>query len=760
MSEACTGDLATIRQVNRLCDEFEAAWRSGESPRIDESIEGLSREVVHALVPQLVALEIDYRKMRGESPVAEQYANHFEVLDLQWLDQLCTLSEEARSTTVEPNQVAATPRLSPGTRLGDYIVGPLLGSGGMGTVYQATHVPMHRQVALKVFQWQNATAVSLERFRREVLAAARLSHPNVVRAYDAGEHEGLLYLAMELIDGEDLHRRVLRLGPLSVEESTQVVRQAAQGLEHAHRQSIVHRDVKPANLMVTDSGEVKLLDVGLARLIHRPHVLNTGNHDSGSLALETKATASGLLMGTVDYLAPEQAAEPAKASHKADIYGLGCTWKFLVTGKPCYAQLPMIQRLVAHQVGPVPSLRDECPHFPRDLDRLFQSMVAKRPDRRPASMGDVLASLDACTLRNAKRPLPNRRLIWSLATVGVLVLAGVLSLSMFRSGPNNATVAATQALPPDVALPNAMSQDDNRQQAQEQTAARRNLPAHRMGPDGMRLVLIPSGHFQMGTKQTKQNEHHASDLEFPQHRVTISQPFYLAQTETTVAQFRSFVEATDYVTEPELPGGVAWGYEQGEWRKGRYSWKQMGDYQPRDDRPVTNLTWYDAQAYCDWLNDTSESSVVYRLPTEAQWEYACRAGTETEWSHGNDWETLSEYAWHMQNSDMLLKPVAMKQPNAWGLYDMHGNASEWCSDRFTPGSGYDESNATDPEGPRFGNERIQRGGNVLSSAHNVRSASRVHQKASDPTKGGFRVALDVLDAPLDAAAISGNENSL
>ncbi len=760
MSEASESDLATIRQVNRLCDQFESACQSEEAPQIDGYLEGIPQDVLQAVVPQLVALEIDYRKMRGELPVANEYSSRFEVLDPQWLDQLCTLSKEADSTTIESNQKDTASRLPPGTHLGDYVIGPLLGTGGMGAVYQATHVPMQRQVALKVIRGQATSSLSLKRFRQEVFAAARLSHPNVVRAYDAGEHEGLYYLAMELIDGEDLHRRVLRSGPLSVEESVQIIRQAAQGLAHAHRQSIVHRDVKPANLMITDSGEVKLLDVGLARLVSRPHLLNTGNHDHGSLAPETKATASGLLMGTIDYLAPEQAAEPSTASSAADIYGLGCTWKFLVTGKPCYAQLPMIQRLVAHQVGPVPSLRDEIPNFPRALDRLFQRMVAKRPDRRPASMEEVLESLDTFEPRDAKQPLRNRRLTWSLAAMGLIVLGAVFYRGMFHNEHTAPTIATVHASPPDVALPNTLPQTENREQVQWQAAIRLKIPLHRMGQDGMQFVLIPPGHFLMGTNQAESDESHASDLEFPQHRVTISQPFYLAQTETTVAQFREFIEATGYVTRPELPGGTAWGQEQGAWRRGRYSWKEMGEDQPTDDRPVTNLSWFDAQAYCDWLNESTKGSLEYRLPTEAEWEYACRAGSNSPWGHGNDVEELAEYAWYAQNSGRMLRPIATKRPNVWGLYDMHGNASEWCRDRFGPADGfYDSRPKIDPNGSPFGSERIQRGGNVLSTAHDVRSASRVHQEANEPTKGGFRVAMDVSELPSNGATISVNVNS-
>ncbi len=577
MSASQIADLATLRQVNTLCDQFESALQSNESPQIDDYLQGLPLQVSQAIAPQLVALEIDYRKLRGEFPSVEEYSQRFGGPDLdssdqEWLDQLCTLAGETRSTAAEADRKTIESNLAAGTRLGDYVIESFLAAGGMGAVYRANHLPMHRQVALKVFLVQDASAVSQTRFRREVEAAARLSHPNVVRAYDAGEHQGMLYLAMELIDGENLHQHVQRSGPLSVDQSISVIRQAALGLEHAHQQAIVHRDVKPANLLITPAGKVKLLDVGLARIDNRPHLLDSSRHGIGNLAHHANITTSGLLMGTIDYLAPEQATEPAQANHLADVYGLGCTWKFLLTGKPCYAQLPMIQRLVAHQVGPVPSIRDECPHFPRDLERLFQRMVAKRPEARPTSMAEVIEAIDAFELQNSNTiwPLPNRLLPISMAAIGVLVLGAVIYLNPFRSGDSRHAVDAAHTM-----IPSESPESNDPEQQQEQAAFRLGLPLHQMASGGMQLILIPPGDFLMGSDNSGQGKSRNSSLAFPQHPVKISQPFYLAQTETTVAQYRNFVEETGYVTRPELPGGTAWGKEQDVWKQGRYCWNLL-----------------------------------------------------------------------------------------------------------------------------------------------------------------------------------------
>jgi hypothetical protein len=267
--------------------------------------------------------------------------------------------------------------------LGNYVILDKLGQGGMGIVLKAEHRRMKRLVALKVV----APAVVknsdlLQRFQREVQAAARLVHPNIVQAYDADEVRGTHFLVLEYVPGTDLDSLVKKQGPLPVDQALNCLLQAARGLEYAHQQGVIHRDIKPSNLLLDEQGQVKVLDMGLARL------MGEGDAADG-------LTGSGTVMGTVDYMAPEQAENTHTAGAPADIYSLGCTLHFLLTGRPVYTGEHMMQRLLAHRDQPIPSLRDLRPEVPADIDAMFRRMIAKSPQERYSSMSEVIAALEA-----------------------------------------------------------------------------------------------------------------------------------------------------------------------------------------------------------------------------------------------------------------------------------------------------------------------------------------------------------------------------
>jgi len=271
-------------------------------------------------------------------------------------------------------------------QLGEYQLLELLGSGAMGAVYKAVHTKLDRLVAVKVLaRGRLADERALGRFEREMRAIGRLEHPNIVRAYDAREIEGMPVLVMEYIDGLDLGELVRRLGPLPVADACELARQVAVALQYAQQHGLVHRDVKPSNIMLDRSGQVKLLDLGLARL------------RLAAAAPEQQITDTGQALGTADYIAPEQVTDSRTADIRADIYSLGCTLYKLLAGRapfetPRYASA--YEKLTAHRVSQPQSIRElaQAP-LPAELADLLDRMLAKSPQDRPASPQAVAEAL-------------------------------------------------------------------------------------------------------------------------------------------------------------------------------------------------------------------------------------------------------------------------------------------------------------------------------------------------------------------------------
>ena len=282
-----------------------------------------------------------------------------------------------------------------GLVLGNYEVLERLGRGGMGSVFKARHRRMGRTVCLKVVNSTGRQSKTvIERFRHEVRTLAALDHPNIVVAHDANESKGVPYLVMEYVDGEDLAKKVRSDGPLSFEDTWDVMFHVAYALRYAHREGVIHRDIKPHNLIAkrdlkTQLMSVKVLDLGLARF----DTLLSESDDSSVLAAMTQ---TGVVIGTVDYMSPEQALDSREADARSDIYSLGCTIHFLLTGKPPFRRETVMQRIIAHREEPTPSLLDESIEgVTPEFNAVVEKMMAKDPCDRYQTVEELLEDLRA-----------------------------------------------------------------------------------------------------------------------------------------------------------------------------------------------------------------------------------------------------------------------------------------------------------------------------------------------------------------------------
>ena len=403
-----------LLEIDRICQQFEAAWNAGQKPSAEDFLGRMEEPGRSQLHKELAALEAEFRrspaavstgKTRGgkRSPAAPSFEEFIrrlaesglmtgqevrQFLDSLTLEQRPTAADQLARIMFQKGLLtkfqaqAVFQGKTRGLVVGNYVVLDKLGAGGMGQVYKAQHRKMKRIVALKMLPSQATQSPdAVRRFQREVEAAAKLSHPNVVTAHDADEANGLHFLVMEHVDGQDLAALVKDRGPLPLAQAVDCTVQAARGLEYAHRQGVIHRDIKPSNLLLDKSGVVKVLDLGLARVEDA-----VGGADDG-------LTHSGQVMGTLDYMAPEQAFDTHHADVRSDIYSLGCTLHYLLTGRAPFAGETVTQKILAHREQAVPSLRAVRPDVPEWLDGAFQKMLAKRPEERQQTMGAAMAQL-------------------------------------------------------------------------------------------------------------------------------------------------------------------------------------------------------------------------------------------------------------------------------------------------------------------------------------------------------------------------------
>ncbi len=287
-----------------------------------------------------------------------------------------------------------------GERLGQFVLQKFIGGGGMGVVFRALDTTLNREVAVKVLSRDQSTDdEALRRFRNEAQSAARLNHDNIARVHYVGEDRGVHYIVFEFIEGVNIRDLVEQKGPLPLVEAVSFTYQIAQALAHASQRDVIHRDIKPSNVLITPDGKAKLVDMGLARL-------------NQVAQADNDLTASGVTLGTFDYISPEQARDPRSADVRSDLYSLGCSFFYMLTGRPPFPNGTVLQKLLQHQADHPPDPRGVRPELPVDVSGILARLLAKNPAQRYQQADELIAALSALGEKLGMQ-LSSPRTIWT-----------------------------------------------------------------------------------------------------------------------------------------------------------------------------------------------------------------------------------------------------------------------------------------------------------------------------------------------------------
>ncbi len=670
-----------------------------------------------------------------------------------------------------------------------YRLEALIAHGGMGQVWQAMDLATHAElghsamVAVKILPPQLTQSPTLAKLLvEEATQARRLAHENIVRVYEWAQDPATAsyFIIMECLEGEDLDSLLAREGPLGLERADALLAPVADALQYAwHKHKLVHRDIKPGNVFVTEKGEIKLLDFGIAA---------RARSSASTIGLEAPANS-----GTAGYRAPEAGTHQRQPARLLDVYAVAVMIYQMVEGRMPFdgprtamhqppkpaalteRQWDVLQGGFAwdpeqrpesvaalldelrHAVGPTPEelAQQQAAARVREEQRLKQLAEKRKQDAEAAAVAQAqrerqrkeLAArekLEADAARRERKELLRRQLLERREADAEKArlakeeqqrkLLQAKAAAAYRAEQQRAreeiaarTAAELKDMMPTATSPVADTEGVLRDRFEDGTGT---------APD---LVLIPTGRFQMGSPEHERKKAMEAgsqkawvDRETPQHWVGIEQPIAMGRYPVTVGQWRQFVRATGWVPQGEI------------------NWAAPG-FAQNDEHPVVGVSWHDAQRYAQWLSE--KTGQRYRLPSEAEWEYACRAGTRTAFSFGDGISTsLANYDGNYTYNGSQkgeyrggTSRVGTFAPNQWGLFDMHGNVWEWVQDVVH--DNYEGAPLTGAAWVEGGDQarRILRGGSWLYNPRYLRSAIRNGFSAALSNDiVGFRVARDLV----------------
>ncbi len=649
----------------------------------------------------------------------------------------------------------------------------------MAVVYKAYDTRLERDVAVKIIRSDafpvNVLDEILKRFEREAKSLAKLSHPNIVKVHDYGEHEGSPYLVMEYLPGGTLKKLLGR--PIPWQDAVRLILPVARGVAYAHKRGILHRDIKPANVLITDDGEPMLSDFGIAKLFEAEQT--------------TALTGSGMAIGTPEYMAPEQ--WTGVTSPQSDLYSLGIVLYEMVAGRKPYVADTPAAILIKQATEPLPSPRKFAVDLPDDLELALIKVLAKEPADRYKDVNTFIGALDALhigtpvmappvpetklaekpvtiptpeTVASVPRqapialggetisaveletvqgslpaPIPVKRtrptIQFSRKWIGLLIGGVALVLVAWLGSPligkwfspaavPTETVTATRAVSTQPILPSQTVQPSL-------TPTETIIPtATSLSPEitdnkGVSMMLVPAGEFTMGSNDGNQDEK-------PAHKVYLD-AFYMDKYEVSNAMYKKCVNAG--FCEPPLNPNSFTHYNY-------YHDAQYANY------PVINVDWLNASNYCEWVDE--------RLPSEAEWEKAARGTDERMYPWGNIFDGTQANI--IDANNYLTYDVAPVDSypdgvSVYGIFHMVGNVPEWVNDWYDKDY-YVNSPERNPKGPNNGSLRILRGGPgyFRSTEHLSLTYARLSTDPliiwnipNDPTMyykyTGFRCATDV-----------------